>query len=236
MPNAPAIEAFERRLLELGFPARQLERRVRELADHHEDLKLAALQEGLSETEAEARADQRLGEPVDLAERVAFALRQSFWLGRHRVIGFCLLPIPATFAASMLGVAAAFGLVRSWVSADEWTVLADGGPGFGVLAGAGRTACCGAIALITVLFCWLARRSALGWRWALLACACCSVQSFFGYCHILPHSANLGYSSTPNWSCGAIPLWALAAVWSFYSLRQRGRGRNKPQTMVFDCR
>jgi hypothetical protein len=221
MPNAPAIRVFERRLQELGCPAGQLQRRVRELADHHEDLKQAALQEGLSEAEAEARADQRLGEPAALADRVARMLRQSSWLGRHRVLGFCLLPIPATFAGSLLGVAVAFGLVRVWVSADEWAVLADGGPGFGVLVGASRAACCLAIALITALFCWLAHRSAAGRKWALLACACCSLQSFFGYCRILPHSANVGYSSTPNWSCAVIPFWVAAVAWIWHLLEQR---------------
>lgn len=232
MPNVSAIRTFEQRLRELGCPAAQLERRVRELADHHADLKEAALQDGLSEAEAEARADQRLGEPVVLAEQVARMLRQSSWLGRHRALAFGLLPIPAIFGASLLGVAMAFGLVRSWVSAEEWRLLADGGSGFGVLAGASRAACCLAIALTTLLFCWLARRFALGWRWALLACMCCSVQSFFGYCQILPHRANLGYSSTPNWFCGVIPLWAATVAWIWYLLRRWRRREEVPDLPV----
>jgi hypothetical protein len=227
MPNASAIRTFERRLRELGCPAAQMGHRVRELADHHEDLKEAALREGLSEAEAEALADQRLGEPVALAEQVARMVRQSSWLGRHRVIGFCLLPVPATFAASLLGVAAAFALVRFRVSAEDWAVLADGGPGFTVLVGTSRAACCGAIALTTVLFCWLARRAAAGWKWALLACAGCALQSFFGCCRILPHSAFVGYSSTPNWSCAVIPLWVAAAAGIWHLLGRGGPDQSK---------
>ena len=87
------IGQFERRLLELGCPATQARDKARELADHHADLKQAALEEGFSETEAEARAAAQLGEPAGLAERLARAMRQSSWWGRHPVIGFCLLPL-----------------------------------------------------------------------------------------------------------------------------------------------
>lgn len=220
MPNADSIRTFERRLRAAGYPAGQLRRRVRELAEHREDLKQAALEEGLSEADAEARADQRLGEPVVLAEQMVLALRQSFWWGRHRFVVFGLLPIPMIFSASLLALAAAFGLVRLCVSADDWAVLADGGPGFSLLSRASRFACCLAIALTTVLFCWLARQSAAGWKWTMLACACCSLQSFFGCCRILPHSAFVGYSSTPNWFCAVIPLWVAAAAGIWHLLQR----------------
>ena len=45
---------IDRRLVELGCPAGQAGRKLHELADHHEDLKLDALEEGLSEADAEA--------------------------------------------------------------------------------------------------------------------------------------------------------------------------------------
>jgi hypothetical protein len=43
MPDAIAIEQFERRLVELGCPGRPLRERVEELGDHYHDLKAAAL-------------------------------------------------------------------------------------------------------------------------------------------------------------------------------------------------
>src|SRR5580698_8230768 len=93
MPDAGVIGQFERRLVELGCPGTQARRKAQELADHHADLKQAALEDGLSETEAEARAVAQLGEPVGLAEKLAYILRQSSWWGRHPVLGFCLLPL-----------------------------------------------------------------------------------------------------------------------------------------------
>ena len=218
MPEAPSIRIFRKRLLALGCPADLARRRARELADHREDLKQAALQEGLSEADAEARADQRLGEPVALAEQTVRVLRQSSWWGRHPLIAFGLLPMPAIFSASLLGLAVAFGLVRVCVSADGWAALADGGPGFRILPGASRAAYCLSIALTSGFFCWLARQSAVGWTWGLLACGCCSLQSFFGYCQVLPHFASVGYSSTPNWSCAVIPLWVAGAAWLWHLL------------------
>ena len=92
MPDATTIQQFERRLIELGCPARQLRSRVRELADHYQDLQEAEQADGFSEAEAAARAAARLGDPIVLAENLVLDLRQASWWGRHPVIGFCLLP------------------------------------------------------------------------------------------------------------------------------------------------
>src|SRR3954452_7058489 len=102
MPSALSIQQLERRLFELGCPPQKLRRKVRELADHHEDLKHAALEEGLSESDAEARADEQLGEPAGLAEQIVCVLRRSSWWGRHPIIGFCLLPLLALLPATGL--------------------------------------------------------------------------------------------------------------------------------------
>ena len=98
MPSAGPLTQIERRLTELACPPGQLRRKIRELAEHHEDLKRDALEEGLPEADAEARANELLGEPVALAEHLAAALRQSSWWGRHPIIGFCLLPPFAIFS------------------------------------------------------------------------------------------------------------------------------------------
>src|SRR6267154_2136298 len=104
MPSTSMFKVCYTRLLELGCPVSQARRLVREIADHHEDLKLAALEEGLSETEAELQADNRIGEPVVLAEELAASLRRASWWGRHPFVGFCLLPplgIITAFAAGL---------------------------------------------------------------------------------------------------------------------------------------
>ena len=48
MRDAAVIGQFERRLVELDCPATRLRHQVRELADHFEDLKLSALEEGVA--------------------------------------------------------------------------------------------------------------------------------------------------------------------------------------------
>jgi hypothetical protein len=55
------IEPLRRRLVELGCPRAQVRRLVREVADHREDLKQAAVVEGSSGADAEARANAQLG-------------------------------------------------------------------------------------------------------------------------------------------------------------------------------
>jgi len=206
MPNVAAIQQLERRLLELGWPAAHAELQVREIADHHEDLKVAALEDGLSEADAETRANQLLGEPDALAERLTYVLRQSSWWGRHRIIGFCLLPPLGVFAASLFGLFGVLGLLRLCFSASEWTVLADLGPEFRLIVLGVQGACYAGTAGVAVLFCWLARRSIAGMRWAIAACGACSLQSYFGYCRIAPHAVSIGYTFAPDWIAAAIPL------------------------------
>jgi hypothetical protein len=205
---------FEQRLAALGCSTQERESRARELADHYEDLKLAGLEEGLSEAAAEARANELLGEPVALAEQLAGALRQSTWWGRHRIIGFCLLPPLGIFAASVLSLFAVLACLRLCFSASEWSVLADQGAGFRLLALGVQLANYVATAAISVLFCWLARRSISGLRWAILACGVCSLQSYFGYCRIAPHAVSIGYSLSPDWICVLIPLLVAGTIWA----------------------
>src|ERR1700690_766269 len=89
------IEPLRRRLVELGCPMKQVRRLVREVADHREDLKHAAVAEGWSGADAEARANAQLGDPLALAEELMAALRRSTWWGRHYVVTFGLLPLLA---------------------------------------------------------------------------------------------------------------------------------------------
>src|SRR5262245_29922509 len=97
MPKADVIERFQRRMIELGCPGKRIRRVTQELADHYEDLKQAAIGDGLADEAAKERAEALLGEPTALAERAAAALRHSSWWGRHRVLGFGFLA-PLGFA------------------------------------------------------------------------------------------------------------------------------------------
>jgi len=227
MPDTAAMTLLERRLVELGCPRRWLRDKVRELADHHDDLKQAALDDGLPEQEAVARADAQLGDPVALAENAAALLRLSSWWGRHRIIGFCALP-PLAFGPAWLGCAlilAGFFRLLGWLCGPAYDflspahALADDPDAFRALA-APVNAVLNFSALLAsgLMFYWLIRRSAAGTKWIWVALGACALNGLFTSAGIGPRAVFIGYSAMPvNWTYATAPL--LVAVAAF--LRQR---------------
>jgi hypothetical protein len=217
MLDMVVIGQFERRLVELGCPAAKLREKVRELADHYEDLRLAALEEGVSEKDAKARADAQLGDTVQLAEKIVAVLRQSSWWGRHPIIGFCWLPLFAFTPAWLLcgGILAGlcwlmarlFGPTYNF-DAQALDALRHDSGAFNTFASPVNAALTFfAVLLSGLLFLWLARRSALGLKWMVLTCAITSANSFFVYSTIQPGSVAVGYAlPSPNWIFAATPL------------------------------
>ena len=53
-----------------------------------------------------------------------------------------------------------------------------------------------AIALATLLFCWLARRAAVRLKWMVISCAICSLAAVITWVKIEPHSFFLGFHNT----------------------------------------
>ena len=217
------IEQLRHELRKQGCPPASMQRMVQEVADHGEDLRQAALAEGLSTAEAEARAHDQLGEPVVLAERLMTALRQSFWCGRHPVISFCLLPLllpPVIFTLSILlgfwlelaiGYGGSLDKVRGIIDRQPEKLYEF------VLAV--HTANYVAIALVTIVFCWLARRSAQGFKWMLIACAICSLHALFYHIKIVPHNFSIGYLyyhyRLVNLVAAGVPWLVMAAAYAW---------------------
>jgi hypothetical protein len=211
------IEPLRRRLVELGCPIVQVRRLVQEVFDHRDDLKQAAVLEGLSGAEAEARANAHLGDPLVLAEQMMVALRRSTWWGRHFIIGFGVLPVLAVpvlwFLLFISELALIFALGYGW----NWTKLpaADNSIAIHHLQVAVVCAHYIAVAVVTLCFCWLARRAVVNFRWAVIACAICSLYASFSKGTLTPHSFQVGLGWTPDWIVAAIPFLIAVAVYVF---------------------
>ncbi|MGP8202076.1 MAG: hypothetical protein ACLQU4_21525 [Limisphaerales bacterium] len=215
------IEQLRDRLAELGCPKSQARRLVREVAEHREDLKQAASLEGLSDVEAEARVNAKLGDPRYLAEQQMAMLRRSSWLSRHSVIGFCLLPL--------LAVPVLWGLLvvlELWLEfalgygCDEMKlhVAANNPAQLHHLATAVCCSDCAAIALVALLLCWLARRAAVSLTWMMVSLGICSLYALFTSVQLNPHSVVAGFSWPPQWIKAVMPLLIASVI---YILRWR---------------
>ena len=214
------IEPLRRRLMELGCPIKQMRRLVREVADHRNDLKQAALAEGWAEADAEIRANARLGNPLVLAEQMMVTLRCSSWWGRHYIVTCGLLPLLAfpllwllfLVLELLLVVALGYGWNR-----DKLHVATNDPVTFQQILIAFHFMDYLAIALATLLFCWLARRAAVKLKWMAISCAICSLVAVISWARLEPHSFFVGFSaSTPlnmPWHRAAIPLLVALAIY-----------------------
>jgi hypothetical protein len=222
------IEPLRRRLVELGCPITHVRRLVCEVADHREDLKQAALSEGLSEADAEAHANAQLGDPLALAENLMVALRRSSWWGRHFVVTFCLLPLlafPVLWALLLvLELLLVVTLGYGWDS-KKLHMVVNNPVTFHHLTTAFQFMDYVAIALVALFFCWLARRSAVRLKWMVTACAACSVVAVITWAKIEPHSFFMGFTMNnhlhmPSFR-GAIPLLVAGAMYVFQRRTRR---------------
>ncbi|HZM02244.1 MAG TPA: hypothetical protein VFC44_04395 [Candidatus Saccharimonadales bacterium] len=181
-------------------------------------MKQAALLEGLSEASAESQANTQLGDPFTLAGRLMMALRQTSWWGRHVLIAFCGLPLlvfPVLWALLVcanlsLGFALGFG----W-NYQKLHLAAKNPDSFHHLVLALHCADYLATALVAILFCWLARRSAVRMAWMATACAICSFCAMFLRVKLNPHSLSVLISWNPQWVRFAIPLLIAGALYAF---------------------
>jgi hypothetical protein len=230
MYSSRAIRAFERRLFELGCPARYSQRSVAELSEHFEDLIDARIEEGLAPATARSRASEELGDSTILAERLVVSFRQASWWGRHPIIGFCLMP---PLALMLFLPATAFGLYGLFLVGNLFSRHAIPLNEFksAVLMAPAAFAEWNTpllsllhsvpIAITTVLFCKLVARSGSGMKWLMVTCGVCSASGFFTWTGFSPSGFYLGYGSPAvhNWISAVIPLLFAASIFAWRKRR-----------------
>jgi len=207
------IDQLRCRLLELGCPADRMRRMVREVAEHRDDLLVAAQMEGVGVAEAEAR----LGSPQVLAEELMESLRHATWCGRHRFISFGLLPL-LLFPVFWL-LALFFGALAGYLvccGGNEITLknLTANPVALSHLLLVLRGTDYITTGLLFLGFCLLARRSGAGFKWLGVAGLICAVYALFLGWGLMPYTFYLSFTIHPNWLRAAIPLSMLVlACW-----------------------
>lgn len=239
------IQQLRGRLLKLGCPMARIQRLVCEVADHREDLKQAGLAEGLSEADAEARADASLGDPLVLAEQTMMSVRRSTWWGRYCVVTFGLLPILAwALWALMLfcEMAVVYLLGYGW-NFKKFDAAARNPITFHHLLLAFHFTDYLGVALVALLFCWLAQRTAVKPRWMVISCVVCSLLAVICWTKLVPPTAtgamtlSVGFSLSSDlasmpWLRATIPLLVAGAGYAF---RWRTIRRRQQEVTAGQC-
>lgn len=115
MPPRSWAERVDDELVRRGVPARFRRRLLAELRDHSDDLK----DEGMPMSDA--LLEERVGEPAALAATATDQYRRATWVGRHPLLVFGLLPVPAMLLALTGTVFAlvAVAHLAVWVFGEE---------------------------------------------------------------------------------------------------------------------
>lgn len=212
------------RLAELGCPRARLNRIVREVADHREDLILSATNAGAQLPATSESAEQQLGDPHLLAGRLMTTFRQSNWWGRNYLLVFGFLPLLAfpllwgLFICVQFQLAYTIGFGRNAqklhninnnpVIFHHWAMVAYG---------------CDyvALGLVALLICWLARRSGVNLFWMTMACLVGATYALFTFTYVQRHNYSVGLSYNPHWTRAAIPVCVAfaACLYHWWSIR-----------------
>jgi hypothetical protein len=176
------LDELRSRLAVSGLPAGYVERYVEELRAHHHELVDDALAAGMSQEEALAAADERLGGVETLTYAAVSRGRHATFSGRHPWMVFGIgsfLAVPICFAA-VVCVAAMItdvGAVPPAGTFAGWFWRTGAPPMFNAIQ---YVAPC----LMVVAFYRAAQRRMLGWKWCLgislvigIMGACCQLSA-----------------------------------------------------------
>jgi hypothetical protein len=178
MANPPWLDELLDQLRRQGLPPPYVERLWRELSDHLHDIQEEA--QGM-DAEMVYTPNVRMGEPSDLAQFIGSEFRKRSFSQKHPIVTFAVMPVLL--------------LLGTWAGlwAGEWLLDCVLGS---LLGGPGESAATGEsvgirlsttellivhcviwvpVALTTVIFCRVARRRRVSWRWPLLTAATLAV-------------------------------------------------------------
>ncbi len=182
MANLPWLDAVETRLARQGLPHAYVQRFVRELSDHIEDLK----EDNMSK---EADVYSRLGEPEQVANTAVAAYRRHGFFGRHPTAAFVvfgvspLVSLTALFVVAYLGVYG-FCLVCKWLGLNISLTR---------LEPAASEILPYVLSLLTVivpsivasmLYCKLTKRLGIDRKWLLVACIVLAATALLPICSV----------------------------------------------------
>lgn len=219
MREPATLTALRRRLSEIGCPAHRAGQIVREISEHREDLKRDALEEGMTAEAAAAFADEKLGDVETLVRQFAAVLRRRSWWGRHPILTFCVLP-PITILAWFFGIVVLVAcVIRLFGIAEAFTRRIETDLALArVIVYSIHYA---AVVFVPILLCWLARRYAHEFKWALAGCALCSLHGLFHVLTLTSHNLGWGYGFHPDWYAVVIPWLIYGAYRYFVSTKSR---------------
>lgn len=178
MPGQTWFDALRGDLARRGLPRAYVERFLRELEDHVQDVFQEQEESMRMEAlEMEMAVEQRLGGCEELAEQAVAKYRRANFAGRHPVWTFVVAPLPAAILAWVLYLV----LGSLVIGALVWA-LGGGMEGLERLESEQPAAAVWAArsfynlsafvppAVVVLVWCRLARRSGRGWAWALASC------------------------------------------------------------------
>jgi hypothetical protein len=179
MANLPWLDELLDRLAKRGLPPDYVQRFVEELSDHLEDLK----EENMG---TDADAYSRLGMPEQVADATVAAYRRRSFLRRHPAVAFLVFGLSpvASFVALIALVIAGLLVLPDGCGRPFFARLGQ----FGVSASVTAAYLGSLLAvvlpsiLVSMLYCWLARRAGIDKRWMLLSCAVLALVAALPMC------------------------------------------------------
>jgi hypothetical protein len=169
-----SLEHLTAQLERRGLPRTYIARLVDELDDHICDLIDERNQAMSMDARRSCDLPDRLGTANHLADAAAAEYRRRTFGGRHPILTFLVAPVPVLLVLWIGCLTAALLFARSvpYVLGDayrfEGRIAAEWPPALFAIAWGLMYAVRVAPPLVAVtLFCWLARRSHVSWRWTL---------------------------------------------------------------------